>query len=74
VEIIMIDDKIHDAVARRFIVCGNYYDWWWDWLYVEIIMIDDKIDDKIYCMWKLLWLMITLIMRFIVCENYYDWW
>jgi hypothetical protein len=41
-------------------------------LFVKIIMVNDKIDDNIYCMWKLLWSMIRLMITFIVCGNYYD--
>jgi hypothetical protein len=38
---------------------------------MEIIIVDDKIDDNIYCMLKLLWSIIRLMITFIVCENYY---
>jgi hypothetical protein len=59
----MVDDKIDDQYL----------------LHVEIVMINDKVDDKIndqdllyvddkiYCMLKLLWLMIRLMIRFIAC-------
>jgi hypothetical protein len=58
----MISDKIDDRwsmirLMTRFIVCVNYYDKWWDWW----SMIDDKIDDKIYCVCKLLWSVIRLM-------------
>jgi hypothetical protein len=35
---------------------------------VEIIMISDKIDDKIYCMCKLLWSVIRLMIDLLYVE------